>query len=202
MTPLQPQVLRQYADALRLRTGEVVTIRFVEPGDVEPLGRYFEALSARTHYNRFLGATRAVPRAEYERMVHTGEGSHFAVVAEIDTGEIKTIIGEARYVLDPEAHAVEFGISVADDWHGTGAGSALLTNLECRAAALGAERIFGDALSTNAEMRGLARKRGYRFSHPPGDWTLVRFTKDIRTAEDVPCIKSSAIVEKYASVWW
>ena len=76
-----------------------------------------------------------------------------------------------------------------------------MTNLECRAAALGAERIFGDALNTNKDMLGLARKRGYRFGHPPGDWTLVRFTKDIRTAEDVPCIKSSEIVEKYASAW-
>jgi len=202
MIPLQPQILRQYADVLRLRTGEAVTVRFVEPGDVEPLRRYFGTLSARTHYNRFLGATREVPRSEYERMVHTGEGSHFAVVAEIGTGETKTIIGEARYVLDPEAHAVEFGISVADDWHGTGAGSALLTNLECRAAALGAERIFGDALNTNAEMRALARKRGYRFSHPPGDWTLLRFTKGLAGAEDVPCIKSSKIVDTYASMWW
>ena len=198
MTPLLPQILRQYADVLRLRTGEVVTVRFVEPGDVEPLRRYFGALSARTHYNRFLGATRELPRSEFERMLHTGEGSHFAVVAEIGAGDAKTIIGEARYVLDPEAHAVEFGISVADDWHGTGAGSALLTNLECRAAALGAERIFGDALNTNAEMRGLAKRRGYRFSHPPGDWTLVRFTKDLVEAEDVPCVKSRRIVEEQA----
>src|SRR5436190_14265980 len=125
MTPLQPQILRQYADVLRLRSGKVVSVRFVEPGDVEPLSRYFEALSAQTHYSRFLGSTREVPRSESEPMVHTGEGSHFAVVAEIGTGETKTIIGEARYVLDHEAHAVEFAISVADDWHGTGAGLAL-----------------------------------------------------------------------------
>jgi RimJ/RimL family protein N-acetyltransferase len=202
MTPLQSQILRQYADELRLRTGETVTIRFVEPGDVEPLRRYFEAMSVGTHYNRFLGATRELPRAEYERMLHTGEGSHFAVVAEIGAGETKTIIGEARYVLDPEARTVEFGISVADHWHGTGAGSALLTNLECRAAALGAERIFGDALNTNKDMLDLARKRRYRFGHPPGDWTLVRFSKVLAEAQDVPCIKSSKIVETYASLWW
>jgi GNAT superfamily N-acetyltransferase len=202
MTPLQPQELRQFADILRLRTGDPLTIRFVEPGDVEPLRRYFEALSVRTHYNRFLGATRGVPSSEYERMLHTGKGSHFAVVAEVGTADARTIVGEARYALDPETHSVEFGISVADDWHGQGAGSALLTNLECRAAALGAERIFGDALNTNGEMRGLARRRGYRFTHPPGDWTLLRFEKDVRTAEDIPCIKSSAIVEKYGSVWW
>jgi RimJ/RimL family protein N-acetyltransferase len=202
MTPLQPQELRQFADVLRLRTGDALTIRFVEPGDVETLGRYFESLSTRTHYNRFLGATRQVPSSEYERMLHTGEGSHFAVVAEAGTDDTKKLVGEARYSLDPETNAVEFGISVADDWHGQGAGSALLTNLECRAAALGAERIFGDALNTNQDMLALARKRGYRLSHPPGDWTLVRFTKHLGDTEDVPCIKSSRIVERYAAMWW
>ena len=199
MTPLQPQQLRQFADVLRLRTGAQLTVRFVEPGDVEGLRRYFEALSVRTHYSRFLGATRQLPSSEFERMLHTGEGSHFAVVAEVGAAGAKTIVGEARYALDPETLAVEFGISVADDWHGQGAGSSLLTNLECRAAALGAERIFGDALNTNKDMLGLARRRGYHFTHPPGDWSLVRFEKDIRVAQDIPCVQSSRVVRVLAA---
>lgn len=199
MTPIHPRELRQFADILRLRTGVAMTVRFVEPGDVEGLRRYFDALSRRTRYNRFLGATRGVPSSEYERMLHTGEGSHFAVVAEVGIRDARTIVGEARYALDPRTHAVEFGISVADDWHGQGAGSSLLTNLECRAAALGAERIFGDALNTNKEMRGLVLKRGYRFTHSPGDWTLVRFEKDVRIAQDIPCVQSSRAVPLLAA---
>jgi RimJ/RimL family protein N-acetyltransferase len=187
MTPLQLKELRQSADVLRLPSGASMIVRFVEPDDIEPLRAYFGRLSGRTHYNRFLGATHGVPASEYERMLRTGEGSHFAVVAETGSGAMRTIVGEARYAFDAASRTVEFGISIADDWHGTGAGSALLSNLECRAAGLGAGAIFGDALATNQRMRGLARKRGYRFSHPPGDWTLVRFTKDIRIAHDVPC---------------
>ncbi len=199
MIPLHLDELRQFADVLRLRTGAAVTVRFVEPGDVESLRRYFEALSVRTHYNRFLGAARRVPSSEFERMLRTGHGSHFAVVAEVGQGDAKTIVGEARYALDPETQSVEFGISVADDWHGQGAGSALLTNLECRAAALGAERIFGDALNTNKDMLSLARRRGYHFTHPPGDWTLVRFQKEIRVAQDIPCVQSSRAVPLFAA---
>jgi L-amino acid N-acyltransferase YncA len=199
MIALKPANLRQYADVLRLRTGASMTVRFVEPADVDGLRAYFEKLSGRTHYSRFLGATRGVPASEYERMLRTGEGSHFAVVAEIGSGPARTIVGEARYVFDVATGAVEFAISVGDDWHGTGAGSALLSNLECRATALGAHTIFGDALGTNQEMRGLAKKRGYRFSHPPGDWTLVRFTKDIRIAQDIPCIQSSQAVPLLAA---
>jgi GNAT superfamily N-acetyltransferase len=199
MIQLQPKQLRQFADVLRLPTGASMTVRFVEPGDVDGLRSYFAKLSGGTHYSRFLGATRGVPVSEYERMLRTGEGGHFAVVAEIGSGSARTIVGEARYVLDVASGAVEFAISVADDWHGTGAGSALLSNLECRAAALGAEAIFGDALGANQDMRGLARKRGYRFSRTPGDWTLVRFTKDIRIAQDIPCIQSSQAVPALAA---
>lgn len=199
MTPLQPQELRRFADVLRLRTGAPMTVRFVEPGDAEPLRRYFEALSPQAHYSRFLGATRSVPPSEFSRMLLTGAGSHFAVVAEVEAGETRAIIGEARYAFDHDEQAIEFGISVADRWHGQGAGAALLANLECRAAALGAERIFGDALATNQQMLRLARKRGYRLTRPPCDWKLVRFAKDIRLAQDVPCIKSSAIVASLRS---
>lgn len=195
MTPLQPKELRRFADALRLPGGIAMTVRFVEAGDVEGLRRYFDALSSGAHYSRFLGATRGVPQSEYQRMLRTGEGSHFAVVAEIDIDGAKLIIGEARYVLDVAANAVEFAISVADDWHGRGAASALLANLECRAAALGADTIHGDALATNRAMQGLVRKRGYRFGRTPGDWTLVRFTKNIRIAQDIPCVQSSRAVQ-------
>jgi RimJ/RimL family protein N-acetyltransferase len=199
MIPFQPNQLRQFADVLRLRTGAAMTVRFVEPGDVERLRSYFQALSKDTHYSRFLGAASDLPQSEYERMLHTGEGSHFAVVAEIGSADQKAIVGEARYAFNDEAQGVEFGISVADDWHGTGAGFALLSNLECRAAALGAERIYGDALRANKAMLGLARKRGYQFTHPQGDWTLVRFVKDIRIAQDIPCVQSSRAVTLLAA---
>jgi RimJ/RimL family protein N-acetyltransferase len=132
-------------------------------------------------------------------MLRTGDGMHFAVLAEVGTGDERKIIGEARYAFDAFDRTVEFGISVGDDWHGQGAGSALLSNLECRAAALGADRIFGDALGTNQHMLALARKRGYRFSHPPGDWTLKRFTKDIRIAQDIPCVQSSRAIPALAA---
>lgn len=194
MIPLKAADLRQYADVLRLRSGVSMTVRFVESGDLDKLRAYFGKLSGATRYSRFLGATRGVPQSDYERMLRTGAGNQFAVVAEIGTGFERIVIGEARYVFDAKARTVEFAISVADDWHGTGAGAALLSNLECRAAALGADTILGDTLATNRQMRGLAKKRGYRFSHPPGDWTLVRFAKDIRIADDIPCIGSSRMV--------
>jgi len=83
---------------------------------------------------------------------------------------------------------LEFGLSVDDRWQGHGIATALLKNLECRAAALGAEHIFGDTLRSNQTMISLARKSGFAFVNHPDDWKLVRFDKEINVApKDIPC---------------
>jgi RimJ/RimL family protein N-acetyltransferase len=100
----------------------------------------------------------------------------------------ETIVGEARYAFHEESDSFEFGISIDDRWQGHGIGTALLKNLECRAAAFGAGSMFGDTLRSNEAMISLARKSGYRFGNHPDDWKLVRFEKAINVApKDIPC---------------
>jgi GNAT superfamily N-acetyltransferase len=100
----------------------------------------------------------------------------------------ETIVGEARYGFEAATASFEFGLSVDDRWQGHGIGSALLRNLECRAAAFGAKRLFGDTLRSNDVMIDLARKSGFVFANSPGDWKLVRFEKQIDVLpQDIPC---------------
>jgi GNAT superfamily N-acetyltransferase len=181
--------LRQHSDILRLRTGKSLTLRFVEPGDAEILQAYFRSLSTRSRYNRFLGAMRELPPTELGHFIHAGEDDRFSMIAVMTIDGIETIVGEARYGFEAGAASFEFGLSIDDRWQGQGIGSALLRNLECRAAALGAERLFGDTLRSNDVMIGLARKSGFAFSPTPNDWKLVRFEKHIDTApQDIPCV--------------
>ncbi len=188
MTRLQFDDLRQHSDILRMAGGRSITVRFVEPGDAEALQGYFRALSARSRYNRFLGAMSELPRVELEHFIHAGEHDRFSVMALMTIDGFETIVGEARYGLEPDSASFEFGLSVDDRWHGQGIGSALLRNLECRAAAFGAVRLFGDTLRSNDVMMGLARKSGFAFTRNPDDWKLVRFEKHIALApQEIPC---------------
>ncbi len=188
MTVLRFDDLRQHSDVLRSRSGAPVTVRFVEPRDADALQNYFRGLTTRSRYNRFLGAMSELPASQLDRFIHVGEADQFSVVATMQVDGFETVVGEARYAFNFETSSFEFGLSIDDRWQGHGIGKALLSNLECRAAAFGAERLFGDTLRSNDSMIGLARKSGYAFKQSPGDWKLVRFEKQINLApQDIPC---------------
>ena len=188
MIALRLNDLRQRSDILRLRSGKSLTVRFVEPRDAAALQGYFRSLTTRSRYNRFLGAMSELPQTLLEHFVHVGEGERFSVAATMTVDGFETIVGEARYAFDADADSFEFGLSVDDRWQGQGIGSALLGNLQCRAAAFGAKRLFGDTLRSNEVMIGLARKSGFAFIHNPDDWKLVRFEKHVDLEpQKIPC---------------
>jgi RimJ/RimL family protein N-acetyltransferase len=188
MSTLRLDDLKQYSDVLRARNGSAVTVRFVEPRDAEELQSYFRSLSTRSRYNRFFGAMSELPHNLLDHFIHVGERDEFTVIATMNVEGFDTIVGEARYAFHPENETLEFGISIDDRWQGQGIGSALMRNLECRAAAFGAHRLLGDTLRSNEAMIGLARKSGFTFGASPDDWKLVRVTKEIdRKPEEIPC---------------
>ena len=188
MTTLRLDDLRQHSDILRLRSGKSLTVRFLEPADAEALQAYFRALTTGSRYNRFLGAMSELPHNLLADFIHVGEGDRFSVIATVAIDGHETIVGEARYAFGPDKDSFEFGLSIDDRWQGQGVGAALMRNLECRAAAFGATRLFGDTLRSNTAMIALARKSGFDFTSNPDDWKLVRFEKHSDLApKEIPC---------------
>ena len=199
MSALDFDDLRQHSDMLRLRNGNFVTVRFVEPDDADALQAYFRSLSVGSRYNRFLGAMSELPQTELDHFIHIGEGDRFSVIATMTVDGFETIVGEARYAFDEGTGSFEFGLSIDDRWQGQGIGSALLGNLQCRAAAFGATRLFGDTLRSNDVMIGLARKSGFAFARNPDDWKLARFEKHIDLApQEIPCASWRLAAESLA----
>lgn len=188
MTTMRLDDLRQHSDVLCTRHGELVTVRFVEPPDAAALQHYFRSLTASSRYKRFLGAASELPPSLLEDFILVGEADRFSVIATMPIQGRESIVGEARYAFDSDAASIEFGMSVDDRWQGRGIGQALLQNIECRAASLGARQLFGDTLRANEAMIGLARKAGYAFVNTPGDWKLTRFQKNIPVEpQEIPC---------------
>jgi len=190
----------RHTDHLRLRDGKTLTVRFVAAEEGEALQGYFRQLSGRSRHSRFLGAMSELSASELDHFVHVGEDDRFSVIATMMIKGFETIVGEARYGFEPETGNFEFGISIDDRWQGQGIGAVLLGNLECRAAALGAERMFGDTLRSNEVMIALARKSGFAFARNPDDWKLVRFEKHIDVAPaEIPCASWKLAAQQNAS---
>ncbi|HEX9210876.1 MAG TPA: GNAT family N-acetyltransferase [Bradyrhizobium sp.] len=188
MSTLRLEDLKQYSDTLRTRRGEALNVRFVEPRDTDELQHYFRSLTTRSRYNRFFGAISELPKGLLHDFLQVGERERFTVIATMMVDGFESIVAEARYAFHEQSATLEFGLSVDDRWQGHGIATALLRNLECRAAALGAEHIFGDTLRSNQAMISLARKSGFAFVNHPDDWKLVRFDKEITVApKDIPC---------------
>jgi RimJ/RimL family protein N-acetyltransferase len=187
----------RHTDHLILRDGRTLTLRFVARDDAEALQRYFRGLSVGARYNRFLGAISELPSSELDHFIQPGEDDRFSVMAVVNVDGRETIVGEVRYGFDVVTGRLEFGISVDDRWQGEGIGTALLGNLDCRAAALGAITIFGDTLRSNEAMIALARKSGFALTRHPDDWKLVRFGKAIDPVpHDIPCASWRLVAEQ------
>lgn len=182
-----PSNLDRYTDVLRLKGGTSLTVRFLQRRDAEALLTYFRSLSQRSRYSRLMGAASELPASELDKALHIGEGNRFAVVAEMKVDGLDTIVGEARYSFDGATQDTEFGLSIGDAWQGQGIGRSMLANLECRSAALGSRRLFGETFRNNEQMIGLARKSGFSFTARSSDWRQVRFEKSLHHAADIPC---------------
>lgn len=201
MATMRLDDLRQYSDSLSTRAGDAVTVRFVEPRDSEELRNYFRSLSVNSRYNRFLGSVSELPRGLLEQFIHVGEADRFSVVATMKVDGFEIIVGEACYAFHPEDASIEFALSISDGWQGKGIGTAILKNLECRAASFGAQKIYGDTLRSNASMIALARRFGYAFSYSPDDSRAVRFRKRIDVApRDIPCASWRLAAQQGASL--
>ena len=146
--------------------------------DGDALQTYVRGLSPRSRYNRFLGAVNELPASELARALAANGRDTLTLLLTSTAEDRETVVGEARVALSCAERAGEFSMSIADDWQRLGVGSALLEEIERKAAADGIELLFGDTLRTNEGMIALARGRGFRLG-PGFEPRLVRIREAV-----------------------
>ena len=168
-----------------------LALRPARSSDGDALQTYVRGLSPQSRYNRFLGAASELPASELARALAANGRDTLTLLLVATAQDGETVVGEARVALSCAERAGEFGMSIADDWRRLGAGSALLDEIERKAAADGIEWLNGDTLRTNAGMIALALSRGFRLGQGI-EPRLVRIEKRLEDADpDLPCRKWS-----------
>jgi GNAT superfamily N-acetyltransferase len=170
-----------------------LALRPARLSDGDALQTYVRGLSPQSRYNRFLGAANELPGSELARALAANGRDALTLLLTSTVAGRETVVGEARVALWCAERAGEFSMSIADDWRHLGLGSAVLQEIERKAAADGIELLFGDVLRTNDGMIGLARGHGFQLGQGL-EGRLVRIQKRLDdAAPDLPCRKWSEI---------
>jgi acetyltransferase len=162
----------------RLADGHSVTIRPMRAAD-EPRVREF--LAALSDENRYLRFQKFVPSLS-ERVMRYFTGVdheyHVAFLAAVGAGAGERVVGDARYVVNPDRRSCEFAIVIADDWHKSGIAGLLMEVLIRVARSHGLQSMESIVLATNRPMLRFARQLGFAREATP-DATVVRIVKKL-----------------------
>jgi RimJ/RimL family protein N-acetyltransferase len=157
---------------MKLRDGRSVDVRPLERCDRALLEAAIIRLSDESRYLRFGTPKPHIPERELDSLVDVDHHDHEALLA-IDplSGRGVAVV---RYVQLPgEPGAVELAATVADDWQGTGLGSALLVALTQRARDEGHSVLRAHVLAANNRSVAMLRRAG--FSGRGGAGTLREY---------------------------
>src|SRR3954447_24100843 len=136
---------------VRIRDGTELEVRPIAPTDAEALRAGFEQLSFESRYERFLSPMDHMSNAMVRYFTDVDHHDHEALVAFDPASE--RLVAVARYVReDHDPEAAEAAITVADDWHGRGLGTAMLQEIAERAREEGVTRFTAYVLAGNEDM--------------------------------------------------
>lgn len=147
------------SQVVTLRSGDVVRVRQVRPGDAAALARAYANLGEESRYRRFFTVLPELPESTLKAAVEVDHENHEALIAlPLESAEI---VGECRFIRNADQpDSADAGVTVVDAWQGRGLGSALLTRLSERALELGIEYFTADILAENRTMLALLRSLG------------------------------------------
>jgi len=164
-------------DALKIWKADdetVLTLRRLNESDTKRLISFVKGLSVTARYFRFgqgdydpgLNEVLRVCRLDPE------QGMHLIVLTSVDAGE--TVVGSARYVIQPDRSSCEFVVVVADKWNHHGIGHQLMNALLSCAKSQGLQKMYGRVLGSNLDMLQFVKACGFEISDSPeGPWLKI-----------------------------
>jgi acetyltransferase len=160
-----------------LADGRRVVIRPIRAEDEPGERQFFDCLSGESKQLRFMKFVKSVNEKMIHFFTHIDYDRHMAFVCEHEG----LLVGEARYVANPDRASCEFGIVIADDWHKSGIAGLLMQALIEAARARGFATIEGLVLRTNRSMLRFVKALGFEAQPEPYEPTMVRVVKKLRS---------------------
>lgn len=162
-----------------LADGRVVTIRPIRADDEVPTRDFYDHLSPESRQMRFMKYVKALSDKLIHFFTHIDYEKHMAFVCEAEVDGRPALVGEARYVANPDGRSCEFGVVIADDWHKSGIAGQLMEALIRAARANRLDTMEGLVLRENRDMLRFVRALGFEAAPDPVESTLMRAVKKL-----------------------
>jgi RimJ/RimL family protein N-acetyltransferase len=145
--------------AVRLRSGDVVLVRQVRPGDASALARAYASLGEQSRYRRFFTAIPEIPESVLTELTEIDHQDREVLVAvPLLSSEI---IGGCQFVRSADRpDTAEVAVTVVDAWQNRGVASALLARLSERALEDGIEYFTAEILAENRAVLAMLPRLG------------------------------------------
>ncbi len=143
-----------------LADGRMAYLHAIDRSDRVPLREeLFLKLSPDSLRNRFFATKLDLTAAELSYLCDVDFVRHVALVARVECGSKRRLVGVARFVrAAATADTAEVAITVIDEFQGMGIGKLLLNRLIGSARELGVARLEGSMLAHNRRMANLLRQ--------------------------------------------
>ncbi len=156
----------QYVGTVKLKSGEVVSIRPLRPEDEPKMVRFHQTLSDSSVHDRYAGILKLDTRVAHDRLARIcflDYDRQMALVAEHASPASAGISAVARLMRLPGTRDAEFALLISDAVQGQGLGRALLTRLFDVGRDWGLARIVAEILPDNIRMRRVCASLGFTF---------------------------------------
>jgi L-amino acid N-acyltransferase YncA len=157
-----------------VRDGAAVSLRRLEPTDIDAVIALHDALSERDRYLRFFTMHPAHLKNLADKLTD-GNSQNYALGA-FESG---TLIGVASYAMCAKPATADVAVVVAHEDHLRGVGTALLRRLTQIARDNGIQRLVADVLATNHLMFKVLHDAGLHPQHKCYDSGVVHFDIDL-----------------------
>lgn len=164
-------------EPVRLRNGQVLTLRDIRRDDADALRRGFSHLSAEEVRMRFLHPINELTPQMARQLCDIDPERAVALVLADPRGRTDTEIhAVARAYIDPVTLAAEFALIVQHAIAGQGIGTLMMRRLIERCRERGATEMWGDVLAENGAMLALCDHLGFQRHAQFGDPGVLRVT--------------------------
>jgi acetyltransferase len=152
----------KYVRMIQLRDGAKVTLRPIKPED-EPLWMdLLASCSKESIYSRFRYFFHWQSHEVATRYCHIDYDREIAIVAEMNRGGKRMLLGVGRLIADPDHKEVEYAVLISDAWQKKELGSIITDYCLEIAGKWNLKRIVAQTTTDNSRMISVFRKRGFQ----------------------------------------